>query len=310
MDGSGIDQAGVEVWAGGVSLWECDFQDHMNVRFYVAKAMEGLAGLAAALGMPDAFAPSARATLKVRDLYVRYIREAHAGALLSMTGAVLSVSDSEARLLLVLRHPTGEPSAAFQLVARHVSPDDGRVLPWTDDFLARARALTVELPRYAAARTLSLDDFETTASLARAQELGLQRVALNIVSPADCDVFGGLRFNIFLGRIADGMPGLVKGRKPDDESARRLGGAAVEYRLVYFDQPRVGDRIEVRSGVVQFTARFRQTIHWLLNPDTGRPWGVASHVGVSFDLDTRKLASFSPEHVAAHQDQVVPGLAL
>ncbi len=35
---------------------------HMNVRFYVARAIEGLAEVAAALGMPDAFQPRAGAT--------------------------------------------------------------------------------------------------------------------------------------------------------------------------------------------------------------------------------------------------------
>ena len=32
---------------------------HMNVRFYVVRALEGLVGLAAAMGMPHAFAPNA-----------------------------------------------------------------------------------------------------------------------------------------------------------------------------------------------------------------------------------------------------------
>ena len=33
---------GVEVWRGGVNTWECDEMGHLNVRFYVARAMEGL----------------------------------------------------------------------------------------------------------------------------------------------------------------------------------------------------------------------------------------------------------------------------
>ena len=50
----------MEVWRGGVNTWECDEMGHMNVRFYVANAMEGLVGLAAALGMPEAFKTNAR----------------------------------------------------------------------------------------------------------------------------------------------------------------------------------------------------------------------------------------------------------
>jgi acyl-CoA thioester hydrolase len=58
--------AEIEVWRGGVAAWEADEMGHLNVGFYVAKAMEALAGLAAELGMPRAFAPAAEATLVVR----------------------------------------------------------------------------------------------------------------------------------------------------------------------------------------------------------------------------------------------------
>ena len=54
------------VYRGYVSPWDCDEMGHMNVRFYVAKAMEAVAGLAAALGMPAAFTVNANATLIVR----------------------------------------------------------------------------------------------------------------------------------------------------------------------------------------------------------------------------------------------------
>lgn len=49
---------------------------HLNVGFYVAKSMEALAGLAAELGMPGAFAANAEATLVVREQHIRFIREA------------------------------------------------------------------------------------------------------------------------------------------------------------------------------------------------------------------------------------------
>ena len=48
----------VEVWRGGVNTWEIDMMGHLNVRFYVARAMEGLVGAAAALGMAGAFRPT------------------------------------------------------------------------------------------------------------------------------------------------------------------------------------------------------------------------------------------------------------
>ncbi|MBV9509111.1 MAG: thioesterase family protein, partial [Caulobacteraceae bacterium] len=109
---SGAGEPGVEVWRGGVNAWERDEMGHMNVRFYLARAMEGLAGLAAALGMPRAFTADANATLLVREHYVRFLREALVGAPQHMRGWVVEMGETEARLMLALFHSTtGEPSA-------------------------------------------------------------------------------------------------------------------------------------------------------------------------------------------------------
>src|SRR5881396_2884567 len=106
--------AEIEVWRGGVASWECDAMGHLNVGFYVAKSMEGLAGLAAELGMPKIFAPDARATLIVREQHIRFVREARANAPLVMSGGVIEIGENEARFLFLLRNRDGELSASFQ----------------------------------------------------------------------------------------------------------------------------------------------------------------------------------------------------
>ena len=83
--------AGVEVWRGGVNTWECDEMGHMNVRFYVARMMEGLAELAHVAGLEHAFRPNAPSTLAPRDQHIRFIKEAHAGKPWTMTACVLEV---------------------------------------------------------------------------------------------------------------------------------------------------------------------------------------------------------------------------
>ena len=55
-------QYGAELWRGGVTPWQCDEMGHMNVRLYLAAANEGLTNLAAMLGMPHAYTPSASST--------------------------------------------------------------------------------------------------------------------------------------------------------------------------------------------------------------------------------------------------------
>ena len=292
----------VEVWRGGVATWECDAMGHLNVGFYVAKAMEGLAGLATELGMPHAFAADARATLIVREQHIRFLREARPNAPLTMTGGVIEMAESEARLLLLLRHASGEIAASFQTLVSHATAQEGRAFPWPRRVLDRAAALTVAVPPEAAPRSIGLDSVESRASLARADELGLPRTGLGVVRAADCDVFGRMRTEQAMARISSGIPHIV--------GATRTGGAALEYRLLYLEWPRAGDRVELRSGASGGDARFRRWTHWLVDPDNGRAWGSAEAIAVSFDLETRKIVTLSDEALAEADAQVIEGLTL
>ena len=91
-----VDGEGLEVWRGGVNPWQCDQMGHLNVRFYVAHAVEALAGLAAALGMTRAYSPHATSTLVVREHHIRFLKEARVGDPLHMTVGVLDFGDTGA----------------------------------------------------------------------------------------------------------------------------------------------------------------------------------------------------------------------
>jgi acyl-CoA thioester hydrolase len=284
---------------------------HLNVGFYVAKSMEGLIGLAAELGMPDAFSPEALSTLIVREQHIRFIKEARPGAPLHMIGGVVEWGETDARLVLLLRHRTGEIAAVFQTLVGHVTAQEIRAFPWPDRVTARARALTIEVPADARPRSIGLEPVESQASVERAVALGLKRTALGAVRPADCDAFGRMRTELMMARISDGIPHLFDGTRPGaQENGARTGGAALEYRLIHLAWPRAGDRVELRSGSGGGDARFRKLIHWLLDPATGRPWGVAEAIAVSFDLETRKLITLSDAALAQANAEAVPGLTL
>ena len=307
---------GVEIWRGGVNTWDCDEMGHMNVRFYVTRAMEGLAGLAAELGLPHAFSPWANATLIVREQHIRFLREAHAGAALHMLGGVVEVSDTEARLLQLLVHTaTGQLAASFQTTVAHVTPREGEAFPWPRVVHERARALRVDVPELAQARSLDLSPIESTASLARAHELGLVRIGLGALSPTDCDVFGRMRAEQFIGRVSDGISAFI-GPFRDIVTAHaetppaRTGGAVLEYRLAQLAWPRAGDRVELRSGLVGTEGQAMRVMHWMLDPTTGQPWGTSEAVAVTFDLDARKVVPISEAARAELAKAAVEGLAL
>lgn len=303
--------AEVEVWRGGVATWECDQMGHLNVGFYVAKSMQALAGMAAELGMPGAFAPTAEATLLVREQHIRFLREAHPGAPIHITGGVIEMGETDARLLLLMHHHSGELAASFQTVVAHATARDGRAFPWPERILRRAEALKIEVPERAAPKSIGLQPIRSQASVERANALGLTRTGLGVIDTGDCDPFGRMRTEGFMHRLSEGIPHFFAGRRPGQgESGARVGGAALEYRLAHHAWPRAGDRIELRSGSAGGDARFRKLVHWLLDPETGRPWGSAEAIAVSFDLDTRKIITLSDAELARVEADAIPSLGL
>jgi acyl-CoA thioester hydrolase len=307
---------GVEIWRGGVNTWDCDEMGHMNVRHYVVRAQEGLIGMAAELGLAHAFSPGANATLLVKEHHIRFLREAHAGAPLHMLGGVIEMGESDAKILQLLVHPaSGELAATFQTTVVHATPREGLAFPWPTIARERAEALKVEVPEKASARSLDLSPFTPTASLARAEALGLTRIGLGGLLPTDCDVFGRMRAEQFIGRVSDGIGAFIHPFRDmvvehADAKPARSGGAVLEYRIAYLAWPRAGDRVELRSGLLGTDARTMRVAHWMLDPATGEPWGTSEAVAITFDLDARKVVPVSDTARKALARHQVAGLSL
>jgi acyl-CoA thioester hydrolase len=296
-----LDSVGVEIWRGGVTPWQCDEMGHMNVQFYLAAANEGMANLAALMGMPRAFTPGASSTLLVREHHVRFLKEARAGVGLSMTGGVLSISESEAELLLLLFHTTGEPAAAITAKVAHVTPRDERPFPWTRATLAAVPALTIQAPDFARPRSVPSDPVAaSTASSEAADRFGMETAASGAVMPADCDVFGRMLPEKVLARIYASVGHLLRTSqelmlKAEPDLVGRLGGAAVEYRVIYHAWPGLGERLQLRAAHRELTPKLRRVVHWLLDPTSGRPWATAEMVSLFLDLKARRSLTI-PDH--------------
>ena len=305
---------GLEVWRGGVNTWECDAMGHMNVRFYVARAMEGLVGLAGALGLSGAFRERANATLLIKDHHIRFLQEARAGAPLHMVAGVLDIGECEARFLQLLVHSTtGQLAASFQTVVTHATARDERPFPWSDATRAMADRLKVEPPERAAPRSLGLAPSAGRASLAQSEALGLVRLGAGAIGAADCDVFGRMRPEVMVGRVSDGVPGLrdvlrLEAGEAASERPPGLGGAVLEYRIAYLAWPRAGDRYVVRSGLAAVGDKTHHYVHWVLDPDTGRAWGSSEAVAIALDLAARQIVPISPADQALLRTRITPGL--
>ena len=56
----------VPCYRGCVNAWECDENDHLNVRFYLSKANQGLPFALEAIGMPPSVLQRNAARLRIR----------------------------------------------------------------------------------------------------------------------------------------------------------------------------------------------------------------------------------------------------
>ena len=172
-----------------------------------------------------------------------------------------------------------------------------------------------QVPDGAGPRSVGLQPPEATTSMAQAEAMNLVTLATGAFGAQDCDVFGRMRVEQFIGRVSDGVPRMAMAFRSSvvataAAAPARIGGAVVEYRLLHHAWPRAGDRFQIRSGLISVDQRFQRLIHWMLDPVTGKAWGSAEAVAVSLDLDARKMIPISDAAQVEIRKHVTPGLRL
>ncbi|MGE3302941.1 MAG: thioesterase family protein [Hyphomonadaceae bacterium] len=296
-------------YRGSVNAWECDENDHLNIRFFVQKAWQCAGALAAAIALPHAFQRNAAATLVPRDIHIRFLREARNADALSGYAGVLAISETAARILVELRHADGAPAAALTLAVEHVAVRTQEPFAWSRRAHAALEALQCAPPPHAAARGIDAERAPGPASLEAADRFGAALIGAGAFGAEECDVFGRMRPEIAIGRISDSIPNLLRPRMlaaigPD------VGVVAVEYRLAFRAWPAAGDLFHIRSATAAFDGKARLMTHWLLDPVSGAPWVTAQGVGLLFDRAARKAIALDRTQADAARGVFAPEMAL
>jgi acyl-CoA thioester hydrolase len=306
-----------EVWRGGVNAWECDEMGHMNTRFYVARSIEALAVLFGMQGLPGLFSPASATTVVMEEQHIRFHTEARAAAPLDMSGGFVDIGDATALVVLVMRHSlSGNIAATFRFRLTHVEAKDGETpVAWPAAFRDKATAHRIPLPNEAAPRSVGDDPVFPTASLTRAMELGLTRIAMGMIGAESCDPFGRMQPQKFTGAISDGVRQLTAPLREiiarnADLVPSRYGGAVLEFRILHRAWPRAGDCFEIRSGFQGADQRTMSLVHWMLDPLSDRVWGSVQLVAIVLDLDARKIVPISAAATTALAPHAISGLKL
>jgi acyl-CoA thioester hydrolase len=306
-----------DYWRGSVEAWECDEMGHMNVRFWVRRALDGIMLMATELGCERAFAPEATATLLPVRQHIRFLKEAREGAPLFFRGGVISLGETDVTFYGEIAHTLdGAIGATFLTKMAHVEAKTGRAYTWPERTRALGAAMAVEVPKHGSPRSIAFDGPTEMFEAATLVQRGFQQVGLSAVRIEDVDVFNRLYPEGMIGRVSTAVPNLMTAWRDQataelsaqDGQPRKAGAAVLEYRLDYLGWPGAGDFTAVYSGVADVAEKTNTLKHVLTHPVTGEIFCVCEAVAVTFDLVARKVIPIPPQSRAHLEARLIKPL--
>lgn len=308
----------IDVFKGMANTWECDENGHLNVRFYASKVGEGLATLWHHLGMSRTARRVSGLDMVVADQHLRFLREMHPGWGLAGRAGILEVGEDRLRVYVELVNGhTDAVSATFNMLIVSRDRRTGQPMPLAEPVRARAEELLMDLPAHGAPRSIALDDpgifVRGAPTLAQTDDMGLIEITRGVVQPIECDDAGQMLPEFYIGRISDGVVHLARHYRPVDTGKERslvkYGGAVLEYRLRFNKPLHQGNIVVVRSGLKHVGEKANHIIHWTFNAETGELVSASEAIGITLDLEARKVVPLPEDRKAHLQKLVIPGLA-
>jgi len=300
----------IDVLRSGVNTWECDQMGHMNVRYYFARANQGLAMLALELGMPPSQLRRDGLALRAVDQHVRFIRELRPGVYFTVRAGIVAATPDRLQVYEEMRFVHKDEVVASMI--SEVALVDGatnKPVTFSASALERARAFATLVPAETGPRGIERVKPRVPPQRSEALELNMAGAYLGPVLPEDCDGFGVMLESAFMARVSDGIGHYfqqLRGTQRDPN----IGGAALEYRYVFHERPQLGDVIEIRSGLKGLGNKTNNIGHWIFNVETGRCAATSEAIAVSFDLTTRKALDIPADVREMLKSRIVPGLTV
>ncbi len=303
----------IEVWRGSINTWECDEMGHMNMRFYLAKAWEGMAVMAHRMNMGHAFRREHGATMRPRDVHIRYLREIRPGQPFFVRAGIVSTGEDDAEFCFEVIHaPEGPLAATVRMRVDHVDRVNGRRFPWARSIAATFDGLMAAPDEERGPRSVdwaAAPRAGETVSLEEVERQGIAVIGRGAFQSIDAGIHDVIRPHAIMGRISDCVPNLMAKWRSESAGAqgvRQVGGVLLETRIVFRRWPRPGDLFQIHTAVRDVQPRTHHFIHWMLDPVSGRPWMTMQACAAAFDLEARKLIEIGDGHLQALKD-AAPG---
>jgi acyl-CoA thioester hydrolase len=291
-------------YRGYVNSWECDENDHLNVRFFVAKANEGLPFVLAALGCGSAALDRMGARPRVLRQHIRFLREARMATPLVVVSGVARHEVDRLTVYGEVRHSlTGAVHAAIVTELALATAEGRRIA--IPELRPEHRC---EIPEHGAPRGLAGVAARAPPPRAALAELGFVEIGRGRVGLPECDASGELEPFQYVGRVSDSAVNLMIRSQTEDELARRgygvEGGAVVEFRIVHHAPLRAGSLFTIQSGLAAVTRKTQHVVHLFWEEESSACVASCDVIAVAMDLRTRKAIEFSD----ARRARMIAGL--
>ncbi|MFN6993100.1 MAG: acyl-CoA thioesterase [Aquincola tertiaricarbonis] len=289
---------------GAINSWECDQWGHLNVQFYLAKASDAQAHLAARLGLMPTRLRSLKDSLMPATDRALFKRELRAGDIFFIRSGVRAVAadgtlDIASRMV---NQETGIESAAFETRLRWVGPDRTTPLPWPDDVAAAAATLAGELAELQRPQPMA------DVLPMQQQPEHLLLTYRGSVEAWECDSAGVAPPRAHIARFNDAITHLFRAMKIDRAElfASGLGSAALDYDIAYHRPLRSGTAVEIRSGMLALSDKVFHLVHYVLDSASGEVITTIVVAALFFDLAARKSVPM-PAAVRAEDQRLLAG---
>ena len=255
-------------YRGSVNRWECDENDHMNVRFYMQRHFQAL------MGHPH----PPEGDIEVQ--HIRFHRESRLAEPLSGYAGIVRSDGQTTDYLTELKSERLRETVST-CIHKVTSP---------------GHETDTRLPEHAQPRGVA-DNEAPWFGMAPAEleEFGFNTVGMGRLLDAELNERGELAKYHYMGRLSDSMPHLWRLLERDSDDGK--GGAVLEYRLGFHRSLQRNDRFRILSGISQAEGKLQHFVHFMFDQED-RLCMTAQAVGVRLDLDTRRAMKLDEKELA------------
>jgi acyl-CoA thioesterase FadM len=275
-----------ETYRGVVAAWECDAFAHLTIAYYFARLED--ASVAVLDDVPGGDAS------RTGGLYVRLMKEFRAADLMHVMSAPIALEPSD--------------SGGETLTIGHKIFDSasGELTTTTEQRVALAELSSKDRAALAG-RIAAWDGPPREARPAPTDDTGFVPSGQRVVQPWEIGNDGELSWQHLIHHFSGaGLHACrAAGMTPKYLRDNRRGYSTFELDVTIDALPHAGDRIAVRSGIMQVGKSSIRFLHRMIDARTGKRLASMGQFGVHFDLEARRPAPL-PDALREAANALVP----